>query len=54
MKKIFLNIAAIVLSVAMISGCAEHEYYHENHHHSPDYDHRHHHDAVGVGVDIHN
>jgi len=52
MIKIILNIAAIVLSVTMISGCAEHEYYHENHHHSPDYDHRHHQD--GVDVNIHN
>ncbi len=50
MKKIILNIVAMVLSVAMISSCAEHRYYHENHHHSPDYDRRH----GGVDVNVHN
>jgi hypothetical protein len=56
MKKILLNTVAIALLIAFAaSGCVEHRYYSQYHHHSPEYDHRHHHDdGVGVGVDIHN
>jgi len=38
-----------------MTGCIEHRYYRENHHHSPDYEHRHHRTTgAGVDVEIHN
>ena len=53
MKKILIKTAFLSLLFAgILSGCGvEHDYYRQNHHHSPEYEGRH---QPRVNLDIHN
>lgn len=56
-KNLFNTVAFITVMLFILSGCGvEHRYYHQNHHHSPEYNnrHQHHEPSAGVDLNIHN
>jgi hypothetical protein len=54
-KSTYLNFIIFLTIAFSLAGCAENRYYHQNHHHSPEYSQRHNEPPEpGVNVDVHN